>query len=298
MKFKNIYSIGDMSRICNISKKALRFYDKIGLISSYRKDCNNYRYYTKESLLTVPVIKYYKQMGFRLDEMKAFIEGDLPNGLKDIQQSFVAKIRELEILQQEIRIQHVSVSDWHNLIVEAETIIENNIQEVSIKFVNSQQLIFLEQVFESDIKSTIINIDFTNHLESIGNQITGPVFIKFSSFADRVENKKQMYTIMQKALLPCREEEVITFGGCIMISCYHVGPHEELVKTYNKIRAWAKEHDYVLGEELYERYVTDYWTTSNSAKFVTEVMLQGIKKQGENEMLRRAARQSESFHDF
>lgn len=28
-----LYSIGEVSKICNVSKKALRFYDKIGLIA-------------------------------------------------------------------------------------------------------------------------------------------------------------------------------------------------------------------------------------------------------------------------
>ena len=30
---QELYSIGEVSRICNVSKKALRFYDKINIIS-------------------------------------------------------------------------------------------------------------------------------------------------------------------------------------------------------------------------------------------------------------------------
>ena len=33
MQKEKLYSIGEVSRICNISKKALRFYDQIGVIS-------------------------------------------------------------------------------------------------------------------------------------------------------------------------------------------------------------------------------------------------------------------------
>lgn len=58
---KQQYSIGEMSRLCNVSKKALRYYDKIGLISSLRHDYNNYRMYTRDELLMAPVLKYYKQ---------------------------------------------------------------------------------------------------------------------------------------------------------------------------------------------------------------------------------------------
>ena len=43
MSKKTHYSIGELSQICNVSKKALRFYDEKGLISSLRHDCNNSR---------------------------------------------------------------------------------------------------------------------------------------------------------------------------------------------------------------------------------------------------------------
>lgn len=279
MKYKERYSIGDMSQICNVSKKALRYYDKIGLITSKRQDYNNYRYYTSESLLAVPVIKYYKQMGFKLEEMKSFIEGNVPNVFKSMNDSFQGKIAELEAMQEEIRRKHVSVKDWADLIKEAKMVIENNIQEVSIKYVEAQELIFQEQEFEDDLKAAIINIDFTNYLEEIGNEITGPVILNFSSFTDRLKHNNQTIRIMQKGLAPPREEERFVFGGCMMLSCYHIGPHEALEETYQKMRSWARKHDYVIGEELFERYVTDYWTTRNSARFVTEVMVKVAKKE-------------------
>ena len=36
---------------------------------------NNYRYYSEETLLLVPVVKYYKQMGFSLEQMQNLVEG-------------------------------------------------------------------------------------------------------------------------------------------------------------------------------------------------------------------------------
>ena len=45
---KKLYSIGEVSRICNVSKKALRFYDQIGVISpDMVSEENNYRYYSR-----------------------------------------------------------------------------------------------------------------------------------------------------------------------------------------------------------------------------------------------------------
>jgi effector-binding domain-containing protein len=41
---------------------------------------------------------------------------------------------------------------------------------------------------------------------------------------------------------------------------------------------WARVKGYELAEAVFERYVTDYWTTSNSAKFVTEVLIKVSRK--------------------
>ncbi|MCP3923255.1 MAG: MerR family transcriptional regulator [Desulfobacterales bacterium] len=269
MKYKDRYSIGEVSKICNISKKALRYYDKIGLINSERTSNNNYRYYSNESLLAVPVIKYYKQMGFKLDEMRGFIEG---NAYSAIKRSFTTKIDELKKIQEETRRMYVSVKDWHDLIVEAEMVIENNIQEVAVKYIESSDYLFQNQTF-NNIMESIINIEFTNYVEKVDNEITGPVLINFSSVQDRIENKTQNVIIMQKTLKECKDDEKMIFGGQMMISCYHIGPHETIDETYRKIKNWAINHNYKTGDESFERYVTDYWTTRSTSQFVTEVMM-------------------------
>ena len=214
-----------------------------------------------------------KQMGFTLDEMRAFIEGNVRNVYKAIQRSFKAKIDELERAQEEIRHRHVSVKDWLALIVEAEMVIDNDIREVAIKYVEESRLLFQDQVFDNNIEAAIINIEFTNYVESLHNEVTGPVILHFASFKDRVQQSIQKIKILQKTLMPCRDEETMCFGGRMMLACYHIGPHESIHESYKKMVAWARSHGYVLGEDSFERYVTDYWTTRNSAQFVTEILM-------------------------
>jgi DNA-binding transcriptional MerR regulator len=278
MKHNARYSIGDMSRICNISRKALRYYDKIGLISSQRQDFNNYRYYTSDSLLVVPVIKYYKQMGFTLEEMSAFIEGESPNIHKAIKTSFLAKIEELEQEQAAIARKLRAVKDWYNMVVEAQMVIDSDIREVAVRYVEPDVYIYQEQLFANGLKAAIINIDWTNYLEKINNEITGPVMLSFSSHLDRMEEKEQKFRIFQKPLLPTGNAPVMRFGGSMLATCYHVGPHETLPETYKKIIKWAKANNYDLGERCFERYVADYWLTGNTGQFVTDVMLEVSRK--------------------
>ncbi|WP_346870059.1 MerR family transcriptional regulator [Clostridium sp. UBA5119] len=273
---EELYSIGKVEEICKITKKALRYYDKMGILSPDKvADESGYRYYSKKNLLSVPVIKYYKQSGFKLEEMRAFLQGTTYDFFD---KSFRTKIDELRELEKEINLKIRSVRDWHALIVEAQMIIENNVCDVSIKYIDERNLIFLNQNFNYDYMECIINIEFNNYIDSINNAITGPVIICFPSFEDKINGKCSKMKIMQETILKCKDEESIEFGGWLAASCYHIGTHETINETYIKIKEWAKEHDYICSEESYERYVTDYWTTKNTDKFVTEILIKIRRK--------------------
>lgn len=271
----NLYSIGKVEEICKITKKALRYYDKVGILCPDKVDEESgYRYYNKQSLLSVPIIKYYKQSGFKLDEMRTFLSGA---PYEFLEKSFRNKIDELNEIDREINLKIRSTKDWHNLILEAQMVIENNVQDVSVKYIDSKKLIFFEQEFNYDYMESTINIDFNNYVESIDNAITGPVIICFPSFEDKTKGKCKKVKILQEAILKCKEEELEEFGGCMVVSCYHIGEHETINETYEKIKEWTKEKGYICSQESYERYVTDYWTTKNKGNFVTEILIK-VKK--------------------
>ncbi|GAA0771800.1 MerR family transcriptional regulator [Clostridium subterminale] len=273
---EELYSIGKVEEICKITKKALRYYDKMGILSPDKvADESGYRYYSRKNLLSVPVIKYYKQSGFKLEEMRAFLKGTTYDFFD---KSFRRKIDELRDLENEINLKIRSVKDWHELIVEAQMVIENNVRDVSIKYIDERKLIFLDQDFQYDYMDSIINIEFNNYIDYINNAITGPVIICFPSFEDKINGRCSKMKIMQETILKCKEEESIEFGGWLAASCYHIGTHETINNTYKKIQEWSEEHDYICSEESYERYVTDYWTTKNTDKFVTEILIKIQRK--------------------
>ncbi len=271
MEEKEYYSIGEVSKICNISKKTLRFYDQIGLISPDKVcDDNNYRFYNRKTLLSVPIIKYYKQMGFKLEEMREFLEG---NSYSVFERRFRNKIEELKEQESEIYKRVTSVKDWYSLIIEAESVIENNATDVAVKYIDKQNYCYMEQTFEYNYMESIINIDFTNYIEEIENAITGPVMILFPSFEDRMKGKSDKIQIMQKTILDCHEDKQMTYGGYMVASCYHIGGYDTIDETYKKIYNWVHPKGYECDRASCERYVTDYWTTKNSDQFVTEVLI-------------------------
>lgn len=184
-------------------------------------------------------------------------------------------------MHHEERILHLrltSVHDWLELLHEAEMVLENDIQTVSVKYLQPESVLFHDQNYREDIKSSIINIDFTNYVESIKNNITGPVMILFSSMERRRQHQEQPVKILQRTVFPCEDALTTTWGGFLVLSCYHIGAHDSISETYGKIARWAKANNYVLDSGCCERYVTDYWTTNNDALFVTEVLVRAARR--------------------
>lgn len=111
-----MYSIGEVAKICNVSRKTLRFYEQLGLITpDYVCLENGYRYYTEKTMNLIPVIKYYKQMGFKLQEM-----GNVQNTGDYFYQetNFLTKLSALKREEQRISNSYTAVSDWLGLLRE------------------------------------------------------------------------------------------------------------------------------------------------------------------------------------
>ncbi len=61
--------------------------------------------------------------------------------------SFRNKIDELKELEKEINLKLRSVKDWDDLIVEAQMVIENNVSDVAIKYIDNRTLTFFRSRF-------------------------------------------------------------------------------------------------------------------------------------------------------
>jgi len=92
-----MYSIGEISKIVNISIDTLRYYDQIGLLKPYHvDDKTRYRYFSEQQIRELIFIIEMKQYGLSLDAIREL----LANG--DVSRVRSALIRRAEELQDEM----------------------------------------------------------------------------------------------------------------------------------------------------------------------------------------------------
>ena len=90
-----MYSIGEFSRIAQVSKRLLRYYNEIGLFQPIKiEPASGHRYYSASQLPTLNRILALKELGLSLDQIRRFIKDDI--SLEEIQGMLLIKKAELE----------------------------------------------------------------------------------------------------------------------------------------------------------------------------------------------------------
>ena len=63
------YKIGEVSKILNISKEMIRYYEKQGILKPSRKEDNNYRTYSVMDLFLLKEIILYQSIQIRIKDI-------------------------------------------------------------------------------------------------------------------------------------------------------------------------------------------------------------------------------------
>jgi DNA-binding transcriptional MerR regulator len=93
-------SIGDFSRLGQVTVRTLHVYDELGLLKpAHVDDTSGYRYYSASQLSRLNRILVLKGMGFSLEQIARLLEGDLP--VDQLRGMFMMKQAEIEQEMQE-----------------------------------------------------------------------------------------------------------------------------------------------------------------------------------------------------
>src|SRR5262245_44719516 len=103
--------IGDFARLSQVSVKALRFYDEIGLLKpSFVDRTTGYRYYAPQLLARLNQILAFKELGFSLAEITSLFETDLSD--QQMRKLLERKRTELSLRIAQEQAQLAQVDTW------------------------------------------------------------------------------------------------------------------------------------------------------------------------------------------
>lgn len=106
---KKLFSIGEVSKARGITKKALLFYEKIGLLKPHYIDPNNkYRYYSMEQFIYMNIIKACRTMNIGPNIIKEILDTkDTNKVLEFISQQKEETLRKISLLKRIVSMMNV-----------------------------------------------------------------------------------------------------------------------------------------------------------------------------------------------
>lgn len=100
MRQERYLSISEFAKISDVSRKALIFYDRIGLFKPARVLPNGYRYYAHWQIETITVINVLSGLGVPLEEIKHYLQNcDPQQAMQMFQKQSEAIQRKIETLR-------------------------------------------------------------------------------------------------------------------------------------------------------------------------------------------------------
>ena len=283
MEQKEYYCIGEVSSICNISIRTLRYYDEIELIvPEIRKEDSKYRYYSKEQMVTIIIVRKLRLMGFGLKEIKQIVTHNEVDMLKECIEERLTKINQ-EIVELQNRAEEGedflrrlnSGREVLNLYDEDEAFEAGSFDEIRIENVPQIEIYYDRRemrAYKNEEVSLERWVGINEEVSKRGLKAIGPIIVTFhTELLDQFMSKDcDIEFGIQGA--GGDSEKVREFGGFKAVTIYHVGAYKDIIKTYIKALQWINENGYKVTGPVSEQFIISPVDVTKESEHVTKVL--------------------------
>lgn len=257
--------IGDFSKLSHLTIKALRFYEKEGLLKPALVDeWNNYRFYETSQLETAAKIKSYRQLGLSIEEIKAVFAGT------DVK----------EILQEKI----ASLTKEKHLIESRLSIIRSIMEDKEMKYQVTEKVIPERIVYTaetvlksySDIMQWIPSVGKDCLELNPGMKCSEPPY-EFCEYLDGEYKETDIRIRHNEAVTAFgKENDHIRFKilpEAKVLSIYHKGSYADIGEAYAFLMKYAEQNGYTTAGLARECYIDGIWNKESEEDWLTEIQL-------------------------
>lgn len=273
-KEKGFYQIGEVSKLCNISIKTLRYYDEIELLIPEKIDpYSGYRYYSNKQLTLVLVIKHFKEAGFPLKEIKQLLgREDLEYNktkIKEKCKEIDDRINDLIRLKEKLNFCLYERKKQEYTKKEAQIEIKY-IPETYIAYLRSPGVISVDEFTVRYCR--LMSLIEKNKFHTTKNVMA----LYYNSCIEFENNDKQEYDIEVCAQISETKEIpglVRKFGGFRAVSSIHYGSYDNMIEVYRKMVEYINKNGYEICGPAIDNYIVDIISTCDENNYVTELLI-------------------------
>ena len=265
-----MYKIGDFSNMSKTTIKALRYYEKEGLLKPVYIDQNTgYRYYETSQLVEISKIISLRQIGLSIKDIKNIIDGyDMENILNK---------RKKEI-EDNLTIFNTQLSKINYLLE------ENNMKnEIFIKEIPSYIIYYRDGIISdfSKISEFVLQSGTECAKANPNLKCVTPNYC-YISYLDGEYKEKDIKIRYAEAVEKFGDEtnqvKFMKADAITTVCIYHKGSYENLRDSYNTILKYIEDNNYEIIDNVRECYIDGCWNKDNVDDYLTEIQFPVNKK--------------------
>ena len=265
-----MYKIGDFSSMSKTTIKALRYYEKEGLLKPVYIDQNTgYRYYETSQLVEISKIISLRQIGLSIKDIKNILNGC---DMKSILNKRKKEIKE------NLTIYTTQLSKINYLLE------ENNMKnEIFIKEIPSYIIYYSDGIISdfSKIPEFVLEAGAECAKANPNLKCITPNYC-YVSYLDGEYKEQNIKIRYAEAVEEFGEEtKQIKFMKTTPVTAvciYHKGSYENLRQSYNIILKYIEDNGYEIIDNVRECYIDGCWNKDNSDDYLTEIEFPVRKK--------------------
>ncbi len=257
--------IGEFSKLSHLTVKALRFYEKEGLLLPVSTDeWTGYRYYETSQLEEAARIRAYRQLDLSIEEIRAIQNG------ADQKLILSAKAEILGIQKAEI---DVRLSIINHILEEKEMRYQVTIKEIPEVIVYTSE----ERLAKySDMMQYIPAIGEECRKLNPGLKCAEPPY-EFCEYPEEEHRENDVLIRHNEAVVSFgKENDKIKFRripATRVLSIFHKGSYDEIGEAYAYIMKYAEENGYQVAGLARECYIDGIWNKDSVDEWLTEIQL-------------------------
>jgi len=242
MELTEELSIGAFSRVSGLTVKALRHYDEIGLLEPARVDeSSGYRYYGLEQARIAEAIRRLRALEVPLDEIRELLGADDPV----VRERLAVHRARLEGQAVETR----RILDELDRIIDGrEKLVPDSRQlapAVEVKDVPARRVAFIAERVHMEEMGKVVPRTIDQVAHAVGTRHTGPPFCRCAAPDEDGYFETEIGWPVPDDVEVEAPVEIAEYPAARALLMKHVGPYEELGRSYR-----------VLAEQLEERGLT------------------------------------------
>jgi len=244
-----MFRIGDFSKLTQVSVKALRFYDEVGLLKpTYVDSDTGYRYYSATLLPRLNRILAFKELGLSLGEIVHLLEGDLP--VDRVRESLQNRRTELARRIERERAQLAEVESWLALIEQAGRVPD---YEITIKRVAPRLVASVRDTLSSYADADELFDELHSHFKQGGAPLArGAVWHTCANQRRSIDCEAIVF--LREPVRSNGRAQVYELPGASGACVIHQGGDETCERAHLAARLWIKSHGYAIAGPNRELY--------------------------------------------